>query len=134
MRDLSHESLEEVPISISTHSLVIMKQGKRNKPGFVLFGSLVSFSFVVVVAIGIVWLVWLFDIRIPVAKADLELAILSKLAASLPHKFWHYRIVPLDLAIQPRQVLDSLSRSHCAEPTTLLPWPPSAGLQVCSGS
>lgn len=93
MRDLSHESLEEVPVSIVTHSLVIMKQSKRNKPGFVLFGSLVSFSFVVVVAIGIVWLVWVFD-RIPVAKADLELAIPSKLAASPPHKFWHYRIVP----------------------------------------
>lgn len=48
----------------------------------------------VVVAIVIVRLVWLFDIRIPVAKADLELAMLSKLADSPTHKFWHYRIVP----------------------------------------
>lgn len=60
VRDLSHGSLEEVPVSIVSHSLVIMKQSKRNKPGFVLFGSLVSFSFVVVVDIGIVCLVWVF--------------------------------------------------------------------------
>lgn len=94
MRDFSQEPLKEVPISIVTHSLVIIKQNKRNKLGFVLLGSLVSFSFVVVVAIVIVWSVWLFDIRISVAKADLELAMLSKLADSPTHKFWHYRIVP----------------------------------------
>lgn len=81
VRDFSQEPLKEVPISIVTHSLVFIKQSKRNTLGFVLFSSLVFFfSFVVVVAIVIVWLVWLFDIRIPVAKADLELAMLSKLA------------------------------------------------------